>query len=268
MKAMFSLISSGLLVAAILTFLGGACNCLFGWQLALGTRGSASVPLPDDWVSVLASSFLLALLAGFSWALGNPQELLQKIRRHPGATAALLLLAAASIYGGYYSLSGGALGSAIRRNDTARIAEIVKSGTCPAEQVDSLLWQALKLGQIEAARAMLENGANVHRLNPDQGTSLLADGVVYFPKASVLLLLEKGADPSQPDKFGQTPTMRLICYRMPNFPQQGEPEMVELLRALAKAGGDMKTVGISKETPLQAAEARGQKQVAEFLQSL
>ena len=110
---------------------------------------------------------------------------------------------------------------------------------------------------LEAARAMLENGANVHRLNPDQGTSLLADGVVYFPKASVLLLLEKGANPSQPDKFGQTPTMRLICYRMPNFPQQGEPEMVELLRALAKAGGDLKTVGISKETPLQAAEARG-----------
>lgn len=268
MKAVFSLISVGLSMAAILTFLGGACNCLFGWQLALGTRGASAVPLPDDWISVLATSFLLALLAFFSWALGNPKEFIGRIRRYPGPTAALLLLAAMSIYGGYYSLSGGALGAAIRRNDTVGISEIVKSGRLKAEQVDSLLWQALKQGQIEASRAMLANGASVNRLNPDQETTLLGDGVVFFPKASVLLLLEMGADPSQQDKFGQTPTMRLICYRMPNFPQQGESEMVELLRALAKAGGDMKTAGISKQTPLQAAEARGQKQVGEFLRSL
>lgn len=268
MKSVFSAISSGLFMAALVTFLGGACNCLFGWHLALGTRGGNSVPLPNDWISLLACTALLALLGGLCWAVGNPGELVQKVRRHPLATAASLLALAASVYGGYYNLSGGALGSAISRNDTARIAEIVKSGKVKAEQVDKLLWQALKNGQTEAARAMLRNGANIDRLNPDQGTSLLGDGVVFFPKASVLLLLELGADPGHKDKFGQTPAMRLICYRLPNFPQEGEAGMVELLKALAAAGGDMESPGISKETPLQAAETRGQKQVAELLKSL
>ena len=268
MKSILSAISSGLLLAALLTFIGGACNCLFGWQLALGSRGGAGVPLPDDWISVIACTALLALLGALSWAAGNPRELLQRVRRHPLATASLVIAIAGSIYAGYYSLSGGALGAAIARNDVVKIGDIVKSGKVKTEQVDKLLWQALKAGQVEAARAMLQNGANIERQNPDQGATLLADGVVFFPKASVLLLLELGANASHKDKYGQTPAMRMICYRLPNFPQEGEAGMVELLKALAAVEGDLKSPGISNEAPIQAAETRGQKQVVELLKGL
>lgn len=265
-KMFFSLVSQGLAAAAGITFLGGSLNTLLGWNLAL-TVGSSSTPLPRDMVSVLAVTTLLGLLAGFSAVAADPGRFFRWVRTHPKQAVAILLAVVAAIGTGIFQVSGGGLGSALRSGDAEKIRVYLEKHPVEPDVLRKHLYQALKGGQLQAAGAVLQSYKDLNQTAGEHQTTLLADGVVFFPKESVLLLLEKGADPKIPDKFVRTPALRLVLYRLPNFPTEGEEGMVELLKALQKAGCDLQQAAEDGETPLKAAQARGLKKVASFLEA-
>lgn len=264
-KMFFSIVSQGLAAAAGITFLGGSLNTLLGWNLALSVGGS-STPLPRDFVSVLAVTILLGLLAGLSAVAADPGRFVRWLRTHPKQAVGISLAVLVTVGTGIFQISGGGLGSALRSGDAEKIRVYLEKHPVEPDVLRKHLYQALKGGQLQTAGAVLQSTKDLNRTAGEHQTTLLADGVVFFPKDSVLLLLEKGADPKILDKFARTPALRLVLYRLPNFSAEGEEGMVELLKALQKSGCDLHQAAEDGETPLKAAQARGLKQVASFLE--
>ena len=257
--------AQGLKGAALISFLGGSLNTLLGWNLALGTRGS-STPLPRDAVSVVAVTALLALLAGFCAFVAEPRRYVDWIRRHPLQAGGLSLTGLAILGLGAFQIGGGGLGAALRSGNADTVRVYLKAHPTEPEALRKNLYQELKAGHLEVAGALLEAYSGLDQRTGEQQTTLLAEGVVFFPKDSVLLLLQKRADPKISDKFGRSPAHRLVLYRLPNFSAEGEEGMIELLKALQQNGSDLNQPGQDGETPLKAAQARGQTKVVQFLQ--
>lgn len=262
----FSILSQGLAGAAVVTLLGGTLNTLLGWNLSLSIGGS-STPLPRDAVSVIAVSAILGLLAGFAAVVADPARFLGWLRTHPRQAAGILVAALVTLATGAYQIAGGGLGSVLRSGDREKIAAYLKGHPVSPEVLRKHLYQALKGGQLNVAGALMENFPELDQTAGEHQTTLLADGVVFFPKDSVLLMLRQGADARIPDKFVRTPALRLVLYRLPNFPAEGEAGMVELLQALQKSGCDLQQPAEDGETPLKAAQTRGLKEVSRFLES-
>lgn len=265
LRMFFSILSQGLAGAAVVSVLGGTLNTLLGWNLSLSVAGS-STPLPRDAVSVVAVSALLGLLAGLAAVVADPARSFGWLRAHPRQAAGFSLLVLGALAIGLFQVTGGGLGSALRSGDHQKIRAYLEKHQVAPELLRKHLYQALKGGQLTVAEAILENFADLNQTAGEHQTTLLADGVVFFPKDSVLLLLGQGADPKISDRFRRTPALRLVLYRLPNFSAEGEAGMVELLQALEKSGCDLKQPAEDGETPLKAAQARGLKQVAGFLE--
>ncbi|NJN72598.1 MAG: hypothetical protein HC799_07175 [Limnothrix sp. RL_2_0] len=70
MQAFLDLIAILLVFAAALTFVSGSLNALFGWNLGLRIGGS-SIPLPEDFVSVVAIAIALIILSGFFFVVAD-----------------------------------------------------------------------------------------------------------------------------------------------------------------------------------------------------
>lgn len=265
-NAIFSAIYQGMLAVGTLALLGGACNCLFGWNIGLTPKGGQTLELPHDWPSVLLFTAFLYFIAAVSWVIANPSLFMEKVRQNKVAAAVITLGSLAVIAAGVYNLSGGALGRAISNDDGAAVAQAMKSGSLSQEQVRKELHLALKNGKLAAAKAMLENGAEVNAAGGDQNTTVLGEGVVFFPKQAILLLLEQKADPNAKDKFGRNPAVRMILYRLTWNKQENEESLLELLKALQTAGCRLDTPDSEGKSAKDTAKLLGFKKIEKFLE--
>jgi hypothetical protein len=264
MRWLMNLISSGLFLAAAMTLIGGLLNTFLGLSLALSAGGS-STPFPSDVVSTMACAGVLAFLGAGAWGVANFSTLVSFGRRRPGVVLASLFAFLSCLYGAYFALAGGTLGLANENNDGEAVRRALEQGGVPQEELDGHLYQALKAGRLESAKALLAGGADPNHLTPEGRATLLVDGVVFFPKEAVLLLLDSGADPNREDTLGRTAAHTLLLYRFEFRSGETEDNVLEILRALGEYGADLKKPNREGKTPLDLAQSSGLKSVAGWL---
>lgn len=187
---------------------------------------------------------------------------------------------------------------AVRRNDAARVAQLLDSGT-PVDLRDENGWDATALmyaaygASVDVLRLLLERGADVHARegeDPEMARrrTALHHAVLGGQPAAAALLLDAGADPNVLDSHGETPLNRALeCgnaglvrlllengasvrlrprtrkYRPP-LCAAAEGSRPEMLRLLLGAGAEVTAVDSLKRTPLFAA-ARGEGEAAEAM---
>jgi len=114
---------------------------------------------------------------------------------------------------------------------------------------------AAYFGQEEAARILVEAGADVHA--PARNTieaTPLQSAVASRNAGITRLLLEAGADPNTPERGGYTPLHTAAHH--------GD---VDILRGLLVAGADTQTQNEDGKTALEMAEAAGHEPAARVL---
>lgn len=265
-KNLFGLVGSGLMAAAGITLFGGLLNTAIDGSLAISVGGS-TMALPTDVVSTLVSALLLAMLAGASLAVAYAEKVLGFCRARPAIALSLVAGFFLAIYGAYFQIVGGSLGVAVDNGDAARVAIALESGDYTEETLNSHLYQSLKAGHLDVAKALIAGGADPNRIAGEHESPLLADAVVWFGKDSVLLLLEQGADPKRQDKLGRTAVHTMLAYRLMNRPEDGEKGVIALLTSLESHGADLHQAATDGQSPLKIAENNGLKEVAAWLKS-
>ena len=258
----FSLVAYGLSSAAVMVFLGGTLRVLTGWNLAL----KSGVALPDDMVSVVVLTVLFLVLAAISWSIANFGKVIAWVKAKPLLAGGAVLASVLAVYGAYFTLVGGALGNAVEHNNPAAATKALESGKYPTDQLNRYLYQALKNGYLDVAKTLIEHGADINRIGEDQKSSLLADACIFFPKESVLLLLERGAKTDLKDKFGRTAALVMVLYRQDHQKADGQAGIIALLESLKKSGADLKAAATDGKTPLSVAKDYKYDQVIEFLE--
>lgn len=256
--------SSGVLIAAAMTLIGGLINTATGTSLALSIGGS-STPLPTDLVSTLVCAGGLALVAAVTWGMANFSAVLDFCKRRPGVVGAVLLGVGACLYGAYFTLAGGTLGLACERDDAAAVALALDKSKVPQQQLDEHLYQELKTGRLNSARALLEGGANPNHWTEEKKAPLLVDGVVFFPQEAVTFLLEHGADPNGTDTLGRTAAHTLLLYRFQFRQGETEDSVLALLKALGQHGADLERANKEGKTPRDLARDGGLKRIEAWL---
>lgn len=88
------------------------------------------------------------------------------------------------------------------------------------------LMYAARENAIDAARTLLDRGADVNVQDPDGVTPLL-EAIVNLHYDLAAMLLEKGADPSLADKAGMTPVFAVVEMRTPAW-ERSRPRLKEL----------------------------------------
>ena len=266
LRTFFDLIASGLFVATVLTLIGGLLNSLLGWNLSLSIGGSSN-ELPHDLISTLLFSSFLGFLGGLSWALGNAEKVVAFVRQKPALVAGLAVALMASLYGAYYTLSGGALGAAVERGDAQAVVQTLEGKSYSQKELDGHLYQSLRKGNLEVARALVAGGANPNRISQDHDSPMLVEAVVWFPQASVLALMELGADPKREDSLGRNPVHTMLLYRLEHVPEEKEEGLVTLLEAMLARGVDLAKASNNGDTPDSLARQHKFSKVSDWLAS-
>lgn len=177
---------------------------------------------------------------------------------------------------------------AIAKNDLNEVNLLINAGA-DINATDTSgatpLWLASKLGATKIVESLLVKGANPNQIMPDGSTALFYP-VLAGQTETVRVLLEHGADTNIPNKQGWTPlflaaqsnniqmTMLLIdkgANLNANF-GAGTALMVaagngnaEMVQFLVTHGADPKISAKNGISPLDAAEASGQKEIVNFL---
>jgi Ankyrin repeats (3 copies)/Ankyrin repeat len=159
--------------------------------------------------------------------------------------------------------------AAIRQKDVAAVREMLATGVdlepmSGLHDVNKPLAYAAAYGNLEIVKLLVEAGANLN--------GQVAYGDVALIKADehgnddiIEYLISEGADVNVPNDYGVTPFIGLCA--------KGRLDLVQLA---AKHGGDVNSsfvakigegTGTKNFSPLQAAAARGQRDVVEFLLS-
>jgi hypothetical protein len=261
----FGFMAYGLSSAAAMVFLGGTLRVVTGWNLAIKS-GSSSIALPDDMLSVVVLTVLFLVLAGICWSIANFDKVIAWVKAKPLLAAGAVVTSVLSIYGAYFIMVGGALGNAVEHNNPAAATKALESGKYPQDQLNRYLYQALKNGYLDVAKSLLDHGADANRIAGDHQSSLLADACIFFPKDSVLLLLERGAKTDLKDKFGRTAAQVMVLYRQDHQKADGQPGLILLLESLKKSGADLKAPATDGTTCLSVAKQYKYDQVIEFLE--
>lgn len=267
MKAFFSLIALGLLIAAGLTLFAGALNELFDWQLGLGI-GGFDIALPDEFGLVVALSVALAILAGIFEAIARADRLKELITRYPGRAASSLIVVFGLLGLLVLNLAGGQLGLAVESGDVDKVRALLSEQKPKPETLNPHLYQTLKQGRLELAQVLLDAGADLNHKSGEFSTPLLGSAVLWFPRPAVEFLLDKGADPNQVDSMGRSPALLLVLYRKGKFADEDEKALVEMLGQLKEHGADLQQADQSGKRPADIAADRGYKSMQEFLQGL
>src|SRR4051812_6894472 len=156
-----------------------------------------------------------------------------------------------------------------KRGDYLRI-DLIGFGDARLEPsaADHRLLEAITAGDVEAVRAAVADGADLHRLPGHDASPLLLalsprrDGTSRRELAAALL--ELGADVHQP---GQEPPVHAVLDTF----FEDEAELIELLELLTAYGADVNARGLDlitrTESPLHAVARKGWLAVAKFLVS-
>ncbi|KAL3137402.1 hypothetical protein ABBQ32_006924 [Trebouxia sp. C0010 RCD-2024] len=127
-------------------------------------------------------------------------------------------------------------------------------GAVPQKEPQNL-HEAAKAGDIEAARKLLNEGADVNTADA-RGITALGLAVGYNKVALVKVLLEGGADVSKTDTKGSTVLHYAAGY--------GRKEAAELL---LDAGADMKAKNDAGQLPIDAARVNREMHMVKYLKS-
>ena len=143
------------------------------------------------------------------------------------------------------------------------------------------------VSHMDVAKLLLEKGANPNaaytktvpprqaqgNINVAPGSTPLYRAVRAVDLAAVQLLVDAGANPSQPIKDGSTPLMAAAGL---GAPRGGDEEVteagdrndpVEVMKALIDKGADVNVANDAGMTPLHYAAQRGSDRIIEFLAS-
>jgi ankyrin repeat protein len=118
---------------------------------------------------------------------------------------------------------------------------------------DSRLLDAAERGAADELQGLLRQGVGVDSAAPD-GSTALQRALLQEHTSSVQLLLEAGADPSRPNRYGVLP---LHISAMNGNTQQ--------VRLLLQAGASVHTPAATGETPLMIAARTGRPDVLQLL---
>ena len=110
----------------------------------------------------------------------------------------------------------------------------------------SALHHAVRQGNLEAVKALLESGANVNDTTDTDGTTPLLEATINGQYDVALYLIEKGADVNRVAKTGFTPLYATINtqwapksrYPQPQALQNQKSSYLEVMEALLKKGAD------------------------------
>jgi len=157
--------------------------------------------------------------------------------------------------------------SALRRDVLARALAVLRRryGVEPraaAERLlSALLMRAVAVGDIAAARRLLDAGADP-RAAWEGGDTPLHEACRAMDFAMARLLLERGADPAAANGEGDTP-LHLIAEVLGDFPCRGECE--ELVSEMLRRGADPHAFNSRGETPFLLAWLSGNESLLRLL---
>jgi len=126
----------------------------------------------------------------------------------------------------------------------------------PGHSSQTPLYSAASQGDLEMVRVLLGYKADVNSRNTS-GSAPLFNALSRAPPQTLhvaRLLLENGANPNVPNKYGETPL----------HTASGRGNL-EVVRLLLKYGADVELEGEEGRTPFQAASQRGHHEVAKLL---
>jgi len=123
-----------------------------------------------------------------------------------------------------------------------------------ANAPDIPLWQAARIGNIEAVKQHLATGAHVGAKNSYGLTLLHRSAMMKGPKEVAQLLISAGSDTNTKDKYGRTP----LHYSA----GEGHKEFVELL---ITKGADVNAKEGDDQTPLDWAIQFKEYEIADLL---
>ena len=109
-------------------------------------------------------------------------------------------------------------------------------------------------GHTEIVRLLLAHGANVKRTHLPEGRGLLHEVCAKGSANLIPLLVEFGADPAQPDRFGETPLDLALAYRNENA-----------VAVLLKLAGHHKQLQAAVEEAMENATVHGYTETARIL---
>lgn len=188
-----------------------------------------------------------AIPLGCAWPPAGLQPLKQRIamlaRPHPRADRRAL---GAALCGAVVLASAIAIWA-------AQPPQLAHASERSPRQGGALLVEALMAGDVDAARTLVDNGADVDHWSPGDGTPLIIAARLDDPRA-VQFLLDAGADVNKP------------------APGDGNPLIVAsnrgamtYVRAFVEAGADVNAIVHGDETPLINAARNGHIEAARYL---
>ncbi|MGK7888776.1 MAG: ankyrin repeat domain-containing protein [Leptolyngbyaceae cyanobacterium] len=267
MKAFLELISLLVLIAAGITFVAGSLNQLFDWNLALQIGGS-TIPLPEDFVGVVAVAIALALLSGLCFLLADLKRPLRFLGQYRMASLGGLAVAIALlIIGAPRVLPNLFLELAVQGNDSAKAQAMLEQRSYPPAVLSELTYWSLKHEDYALTEMMFEQGADINHRRGEFESTLLHDAVNFFAPAATDFLLDRGIDPNAQDTLGRTALHVLITYRANHMVGMAEPEILSLAKSLVAAGADATLTDESDQTAIALADSKGYDTVVQFLRT-
>jgi ankyrin repeat protein len=175
-----------------------------------------------------------------------------------GADANARLVLWAEEQTGVRTLVGQTVLHAAVSHGNAQTVELLLSAHADPEALDANgntpLDHAVSGGREEIVRLLLAHGANVRRTNVTDGRGLLHEACVRGFANLIPMLVEVGADPTERDRFGETPLDLALAYKNENA-----------VAALLRLGGQRKQLQVAAEEAMENAAVRGYTEVARIL---
>jgi uncharacterized protein len=152
-----------------------------------------------------------------------------------------------------------ALMEAVQRNDAAAVKNLIASGVNVSEldaHRDAPLVMAAYLGHTEIVRMLLEAGADVKAVDPGMQATALHAAAYAGRTDAARLLIEHGIEiDKQGPKNGYTALHDAIWANHP-----------ETARVITEAGADLSLESHNRETPLQFARSKGNREISELIE--
>ena len=130
------------------------------------------------------------------------------------------------------------------------------AATPSAQTVPLSLHAVVAKGDIDAARKMVEQGADIEARDPGTGASVLHYAVMRGNPDILALLMGRGADVNSRTKNGTTPLHTAVLYNR-----------YEVAELLINRGADVDAKSASGATPLALASAAKNRTIAELLRA-
>lgn len=266
MKELLKLMSLLITISAALTLGAGSLNAIFGWDLGLRIGGS-SIPLPDDFFSIVAIAILLLIIAGLFYAIADIKRIWRFVNRYRWrvfgsivAVTAILVIGVPRAFPEFF------LEIAVQEGQSAQATDMLEQRDYPPEFLNSLTYWSLKNTDFPLTEKLLAKGADLNHRRASEST-LLHAAVAHFPASSIEFLIRQTIDLNAQNQSGDTALHALILYRAVQGEDTSEATILSLVKQLVEAGADPTIANNRQKTPLDYAKSSQYSTVVEYLQT-